>query len=120
MATKAVSQSVADHEIEIIVQGNEILPIAIPEMQVGETVRYTSRSGNVRIVFPDRSPFRTDTALQTEVPGSVLLTLLSDSGEDALPCQCFVTLSDGTTVGWDPSHPNAGGVVKVTKPGPRH
>jgi hypothetical protein len=107
----------ADYEIAITLQGTDAVPPnPIPVMHVGRTVRYSSDAGQVRIIFPDCSPFREDHQKMTEVPGSMILTLLTATGESTLPCRCFITLPNNTTVGWlaDPSP--SGGDHKVTKP----
>ena len=107
----------ANHEITIALQGdNAMPPNPLPEMHVGETVRYSSPAGKVRILFPDRSPFRTDNETMTNIPDSVILPLLSDTGDGTLPCRCFIRLPDGKEVGWDEDHPLSGGDHKVTKP----
>jgi hypothetical protein len=107
----------ANHEITITLVGNGAFPpLPMPPMLVGETVRYSSSSGEVKIVFPERSPFRTDNVVGTDVPGGVILNLVSDSGAGTLPCRCFITLPNGTTVGWSESSPGSGGNHKVTEP----
>jgi hypothetical protein len=125
--TAADQTTKADHEITIALEGGSVFPLEpIPEMHVGQTVRYSSRPEDevteVRIVFPECSPFREDHTKGTEILGtalsgsparSVILTLLS-AGE--LPSRCFLTLKDGTVHGWDKDHPEAGGVGKVSKP----
>jgi hypothetical protein len=116
--TAADQTTKADHEITIALEGEYAWPLKpIPEMHVGQTVRYVSRPEDevteVRIVFPDCSPFRDDHQKGTEVVGSEILTLVTP-GE--LPCRCYLTLKDGTVHGWDENHPEAGGVGKVSKP----
>jgi hypothetical protein len=107
----------ANHEITITLQGSDAFPPStMPPMLVGETVRYSSSAGEVTIQFPERSPFRTDNLIGTEVAGGVILTLLSDSGDGTLPCRCFITPPIGPKVGWGPDNPLSGGDVKVTKP----
>jgi len=83
-------------------------PKPLPTMRVGQTVRYFSKDGEVRIVFPERSPFREDSLPMTQVPGSMILTLVSDTGptpNDVLRCRCFITPPNGPEFGWagDPS-----------------
>lgn len=105
----------ADHEIEIALTGKSVYPAKpIPDMKVGETVRYTSKAGAVTIEFPECSPFRDDHEHGTSVPGDVILKLVS-AGD--INSRCYVKLSsDGTVVGWDKDHPEAGGGGKVSKP----
>ena len=101
----------ADHEIEVRIVGPDAIPLPKIEdikMNVGETVRYSSPHGEVKIVFPGQSPFRNDNLAGTEVPGSVILTLqqgMADNGLSSFLGRCFVTPSGGTPVGWrsDPS-----------------
>ena len=99
----------ANHEITITREGSLALPPdRFPDMAVGETVRYSSSAGEVSIVFPDRSPFRTDNKTMTSVPGGVVLTLVSgsgNSGKDALVCRCFITLPNEQKIGWDETAP---------------
>ena len=52
-------------------------------------------SGEVSIQFPGRSPFRADDVTGTEVPGAVILTLVSDSGTGTLPSRCYITPPGG-------------------------
>ena len=108
----------ADHEITVTLQGSDVRPPnPIPTMAVGETVLYKSNvPGEVRIEFPGPSPFRTDAASLTSVPGGVILTLQTSSGAGTLDCRCFVTPVGGREVGWDLNNPLAGGQHKVTPP----
>ena len=88
-------------------------------MEVGETVRYFSKEGEVTIHLTGASPFR-PTKTGTQVPGGVILTLVQASeGEgfrnDAFHIGCSLTLTDGTVVGW-PKLPGAGGDPHVKQP----
>ena len=47
-------------------------------------------SGEVTVHFPERSPFREDNVTGTEVPGEVILTLVSDRGERTLPFHYYI------------------------------
>jgi hypothetical protein len=105
------------HEIKITKQGTNAVPGTIPTMAVGDTVRYSSVSGEVRILFPERSPFRTDDEPMTSVPGGVILTLVSGSRGGTLECRCFITGKDKSEVGWSsPENLISGGRHKVTPP----
>jgi len=120
-ATKPTPDPTANHEIKITFEGGSVSPPnPMPLMCVGETVRYSSNpkgSGEITINFPERSPFRDDDVTGTEVPGEVILTLVSDSGEGTLPSHCFITPpGGGPRIGWSTSTPDAGGNVKVTRP----
>ena len=108
----------ADHEITITLEGGDVWPPnPIPTMAVGETVLYRSSvPGEVRIEFPGQSPFRTDGAKSTSVPGWVILTLQTSSGAGTLDCRCFITPVGGPEVGWSLANPHAGGQHKVTPP----
>jgi hypothetical protein len=104
----------ADHEIEVKIVGKGAVPsqpIDRIEMKVGQTVRYSSPDGTVKIVFPFRSPFRNDDLTGTEIPGSVILTLQQaeqlNVPSDFL-CRCFITNSAGT-FGWSSESPDSGG-----------
>lgn len=103
------------HEIKITLKNGKDAepPNPLPDMRVGETVRYSSDAGEVTIVFPERSPFRDDNKKMTEIQGSLILTLISDSTDapgGVLPCRCFVTRSaDGVRVGWASDSLGSGG-----------
>jgi hypothetical protein len=126
-STAADQTTKANHEITIALKGGSVFVLEpFPEMHVGQTVRYSGRPEDevteVRIVFPECSPFREDhekgteivgTALSGSPPRSAILTLLS-AGQ--LPSRCYLKRKDGTTVGWDEDHPEAGGIPKVSKP----
>ena len=108
-----------DFDIEIKMRKNAtgvptdaVPPNPLPPMKVGQTVRYFSKDGDVRIVFPQRSPFREDDLPMTQVPGAMILTLVSDSGpspNDALRCRCFIKPPDGPEVGWVSNTSDSGG-----------
>ena len=107
----------ADHEITITLQGTNAVPSPIPTMAVGQTVLYKSNDGEVRIEFLKQSPFRTDNALGTSVPGGVVLTLVSGSAGGTLECRCFLRLPNGQEVGWSkPNNLISGGQHRVTPP----
>jgi hypothetical protein len=113
-ATTAIK---ADHEIKITLKdGHAVAPSSIFAMAVGETVCYASDDGEVRILFRERSPFRTDVRTMTSVPGSVILTLAYGSPDGIMEGDCFITPSDGTEVGYDPEHPSPGVHHRVTPP----
>jgi hypothetical protein len=106
-----------NHEIEIGLKGNDVLPLnPLPEMRVGDTVRFSSALGEVRIVFPESSPFRDDQVHMTEVPGSTMVTVLRESKGAGLKFGCIITLPDKSTIGWSPSNPGSGADVRVTRP----
>jgi hypothetical protein len=112
--TAADKKTRVDHDIIITLeQGNALPPNPLPELHFGQTVRYRSPAGKVKIVFPDKSPFRSDNQTMTEVQDSQIVTSVT-SGD--FECQCFITLPDGTVHGWDKDHPKAGGVQKASKP----
>jgi hypothetical protein len=67
----------------------------------------------IRIVFPDCSPYRDDHQKGTEVLGNETLTLLTPGD---LPSRCYLKLKDGRVLGWSPDYPDAGGGHKVSKP----
>jgi hypothetical protein len=107
----------ADHEVTITLSGHHAVPEPIPTMAVGETVLYKANvPGEVRIVFPGLSPFRTDEEVMTSVPGGVPLKLVSGSRGGTLECRCFITPIGGKEIGWGPNSPASGGHHKVTPP----
>ena len=95
------------HEIKITRVGKDAVPPRpMPVMHVGETVRYSSDDGTVRVEFRDNgSPFQ-----ETEINDGTIVTV-QNSG--TFLCRCFITLfiplPDGTTtVGWE-AHPSLSG-----------
>jgi hypothetical protein len=107
-----------DHDIIIALEhGNALPPNPLPELHFGQTVRYRSPAGKVRIVFPGQSPFRTaDNQPMREVQDSQIVTLVT---EGTFTCQCFITPHtppNAKEVGWDLRHRESGGVHKVSKP----
>jgi hypothetical protein len=111
--TEQPTPILANHEIKIILGKDYVSEM--PEMEVGKTVRYSfnpPESGEVIVKFPERSPFRGDNVTGTEVPGEVILTLVSDSGESTLPCEYYIKPPSGPRQ----SIPWGGGGTKVTRP----
>ncbi len=121
----------ADYEIKITLKdGFAVGPSATAEnraiidatgrtvfvMAVGETVRYSSDGGDVRIEFQQPSPFRTDKLTGKSVPGSTILTLVSGTAGSIVKGDCFVTPPGGTEVGYSPNDPNSGVHHRVTPP----
>jgi hypothetical protein len=105
------------HEIKIGVKGIDVLPLnPLPEMHIGDTVRFSSALGEVRVLFSGCSPFRDDHQHQTEVPGSIMVTVLTETGGDGLRFGCIVTRPDKSTIGWSPTNTGSGADMRVTKP----
>jgi hypothetical protein len=107
------------HEIEITVDGKSVRPPSpMPVLFVGDTVRYFSRhDGEVVIQFPERSPYRTDNRMKTQVTGAATLAVMQDG---LFKSGCQLELSDGTVIGWNPLDPvgtkDFGGDHDVRKP----
>jgi hypothetical protein len=102
------------HEIKINLDGEYAAPAEpIPFMWVGDTVRYWSDGGEVRIVFPDRSPYRADDVTKSYVPGAVILTLVTANETEGFMGRCYITPPGKAEVGWSPDYPAAGGVHRV-------
>jgi hypothetical protein len=94
MSTTTTKKIHVNHEIKLTQEGD----YGMPHMEVGQTVRYSinpAGSGEVTVEFPERSPFREDEVTGTEVPGGVILTLVSDSGESTLPCHYYIKPPSG-------------------------
>lgn len=96
-----------DHEIKIARMGKDAVPPRpMPVMNIGETVRYSSNDGTVKIEFHDNgSPFQ-----ETDINDGQIVKV-QNSG--TFLCRCFITLfiplQDGTTaVGWV-AHPSLSG-----------
>jgi hypothetical protein len=107
------------HEINVKKVDQDAVPDHIPAMNIGETVRYTSGDGEVTIAFPGPSPYRMDAAINTTVPGEVILTLVKDSDSQpnkAFPCRCFLTLKNGEGLGWGKGTGRSGGEHHVRRP----
>jgi len=85
------------------------------DMHVGDTVTYWTDvvGAEVRIVFPECSPFRDDHVKGTEVLGNQALTLLTPGD---LESRCYLKLEDGRILGWSPDYPDAGGDNHVRRP----
>src|SRR5450755_1900678 len=103
------------HEIEVkLVNGAHAVP-AIPSdppgMTVKDTVHYSSAAGNVTILFLDGSPFADANGDDITVITSAAPPLpLSKQSATGFNCRCFITLPNGTTVGWAPNKtPESGG-----------
>ena len=113
---RATTSMKAHYEINITLEkGYAVAPSAPYIMAVGETVRYSSDAGEVRILFKQQSPFRIDDVTETYVPGSVILTLLSGSSGGILVGDCFIKPPGKPEVGYDPDQ--GGGVHhRVTPP----
>ena len=107
------------HEIEVTVVGKSVRqPSPMPQLFVGDTVRYFSRhDGKVVIRFPERSPYRTDNRVNTQVTGAETVTVAQDG---LFTSGCQLELSDGTVIGWNPRDPvgtkDSGGDHDVRKP----
>jgi hypothetical protein len=121
--TSAVDpQTKVDHTITIILKNGFAERLhPMPELHFGETVQYitTEPGAKASMVFPDLSPYRTDDQTETEIPGLQITQLVRpfEIGEASFQGLCFLTLADGTRVGWNPVHPElGGGNHKVSKP----
>jgi hypothetical protein len=103
------------HEIEIIVEGQHALPSACPAMNIGDTVRYSTLNGEVKVDFVDAvtgqpaSPFgKTKTTITGSAPQTV-----TTSGD--FEVRCFVKEPYETVFkGWDAkTSPQSGGQFPV-------
>jgi hypothetical protein len=91
------------HEIEITLHGKQVVPTKIPELAVGDTVRYNfSGGGKAIVMFPEQSPYRTDKKVNTRVKGGEKLTV-TQAGKFRSGCR--VELPNGTMIGWNPQDP---------------
>src|SRR5690348_9599541 len=93
--TSAASTPTPTHEVEIVLEDLRNGYYRFPDMNVTETVRYSSKDGEVTIHLTGHSPFRYDDMTGTQVPGGVILTLVKSS--EGLPdgvfhVGCSVTL----------------------------
>lgn len=99
------------HEIEITVRGKTVsAPQPMPAFARGDTVRYFSNSrGQVSIVFPGLSPFRTDDERNTRVAGDDRVTV---QRAGAFKSGCRFQAPNEQEIGW-PDDPAAGADVKI-------
>jgi hypothetical protein len=85
----------------------------MPELHYGETVQYTTTEPGAKasMVFPNLSPYLTDDQTATEIPDSQIMELVRpfQIGVASFLGECYLTLANGTRVGWDPVHPALGG-----------
>jgi hypothetical protein len=118
--TRVTTLMKANHEINITLKNGFAVAPSSPSspiiMAVGETVRYSSDAGEVRILFQQQSPFRIDDVTMTNVPGSVILTLVSGSAGGILLGDCFIKPPGGPEVGYDPKQTDGGVHHRVTPP----
>ena len=89
----------AHHEIPVIlIDGLPIPQIPAPgTLHVGDTVRYTSVDGEVRIEF--ELPF---SDVNDVIRGGEI-RLMTRAGN--FFCKCFLVLPSGTEIGWAPNRP---------------
>ena len=92
-----------NHEIKIhLVSGVGVRPGPMRTLSVGDTVRYTSPDGKVRVEFAGPSPYAVN-----DVADSAEHTL---QNAGTFVFKCFITPAGSTEeVGWSPSDPGAGG-----------
>jgi hypothetical protein len=101
----------AHHEIAITRDGQHAIPSACPAMNIGDTARYSSPDGEVKVVFVDAathlpaSPFEAK-----EITGSAPQTVIK-SGQ--FEFRCFVKVGS-EFIGWDAlTSPKSGGQFPV-------
>jgi hypothetical protein len=102
--TENANATRVDNEIVIRFDGKTVNPSPpLQGMNPGETVRYSSPDGKVRIEFKDNgSPFR-----ETVIEDRQIVKVQNVPGK--FRCRCFVTLPGGKTVGWDEKNPDLSG-----------
>ena len=110
----------ADHEIKInLVDDRHAKPTPQSNaMNKGETVRYHSPNGKIRVEFEPRpsnptkspSPFGNDVK---EINDSELHTVTTEGTFD---CHCFIILKDGTERGWKKGSKESGGEHQIPRP----
>lgn len=102
-----------DIEIKLVNQAGAIPPNPMPEMAVGDTVRYFSTAGAVTITFPLHSPFRNDDDAMTTIstPGPPFPDIKRTGN---FKCGCVIILPNGESIGWPAAGAASGGehVVK--------
>jgi hypothetical protein len=82
-----------DHEVDIRRVGNAA--VATPSvigMDIGETIRYSSPDGSVRIEFPQGSPYDQTIVRDGEVH------VVQNQGH--FSSRCFLILPDNSEIGW--------------------
>jgi hypothetical protein len=96
--TTSSNSAPVDHDIVIVLRGNEAIPKdPLLGFDPGETVRYSSPDGKVTIEFKDNgSPFDVDV-----VEGGQIVKVRDTKG--SFRCRCFVTPAGSTErIGWRP------------------
>jgi len=88
------------YDIELILDGENVVPGPVPDLIVGDTVEYFSESGSVLVNFPDGSPF------QTPSIGDRQKVTVQNEGN--FRGNCFV-FKNGQRFGWK-SDPSPSGV----------
>ncbi len=101
----------AHHEIEVKLVGGHPVPTIPSNLNHGETVHYFSKDGLVIILFPDGTPFVDATGADMPMVTSLdpALPLSKTNTNPGFACRCYLTPAGGTTVGWSPDYPVAGG-----------
>jgi hypothetical protein len=95
--------NVADHEIELkLTDAMTVVADSPGELLVGQTVRYSSPDGTVRVLFPLLSPYTVNEVKNAEIHQ------LRSPGQFGF--RCFLTPHGSTTeIGWSPENPKSGG-----------
>jgi len=79
------------HDIELFLDGENVVPGTVPDLVVGDTVEYFSRSGPVLIDFPNGSPFG-----KPQIGDRQNVTVQKDG---SFRGNCFI-MKDGKKLGW--------------------
>lgn len=95
-----------DHyDIELRLDGENAIASPVPDLTIGNTVRYFSNDGEASVKFPEASPFEA----QEVSDGETVIVVKAGT----FRCQCFIK-KDGHLFGWknDPSPSGADHKVK--------
>lgn len=100
------------HEVEVKLVNGHPVPSIPSNMNLGETVHYYSKDGLVVILFLENgTPFvdGTGTEMSVITSSDPPLALSRRSTGLGFTCRCYLTPAGGSTVGWSPNYPAAGG-----------
>jgi hypothetical protein len=108
-------------EVEIQLVNGHVTPVFSGDMQVGQTVHYSSKAGDFELRFPPSSPEGatpfsaggvTVLVTGTKAEGSAVFVLQNPG---TFTCRCSLKLANGQTIGWPMDGDQSGGnhVVKT-------
>ena len=105
----------ADREILVsLKKTKEVVPHVPHPLELGKTVHYRSRVGEVKIKFPNGSPYEYPDGRQKKTVTSNELLKLKRKGE--FMGRCYIKMPNGEELGWLTGRSYAGANHDVQKP----